>query len=32
VSLLGGRVEHGVRRDVDGAIGFVLEAWLPWPT
>jgi signal transduction histidine kinase len=32
VSLLGGRVEHGVRRDADGAIGFELEAWLPWPT
>jgi signal transduction histidine kinase len=32
VGLLGGRVDHGVRRSADGTIGFELEAWLPWPT
>jgi signal transduction histidine kinase len=32
VSLAGGRLEHGVRREADGAPAFHLEAWLPWLT
>jgi signal transduction histidine kinase len=32
VALVGGRLDHGVRRDTDGALAFHLEAWLPWPT
>jgi signal transduction histidine kinase len=32
VSLAGGRLDHGARRDPDGEVAFHLEAWLPWPT
>jgi signal transduction histidine kinase len=32
VALAGGRLQHGVRREADGRLGFHLEAWLPWPT
>jgi hypothetical protein len=32
VALVGGRLDHGVRRDADGRLAFHLEAWLPWPT
>ncbi|GGM62449.1 sensor histidine kinase [Dactylosporangium sucinum] len=32
VSLAGGRLEHGPRRTPGPAVGFHLEAWLPWPT
>jgi signal transduction histidine kinase len=32
VDLTGGRIDHGARRAEGGAIGFHLEAWLPWPT
>jgi signal transduction histidine kinase len=32
VSLAGGRLEHGVRRDPGGVPIFHLEAWLPWPS
>jgi signal transduction histidine kinase len=32
VDLVGGRLDHGVRRDPDGGLAFHLEAWLPWPT
>jgi signal transduction histidine kinase len=32
VALVGGRLDHGVRRDGDGTLAFHLEAWLPWPT
>ncbi|OZF06453.1 sensor histidine kinase [Rhodococcoides fascians] len=31
LSLAGGRLDHGVKT-VDGTVGYVLEAWLPWPT
>lgn len=30
LSLAGGRLDHGVKT-VDGSVGYVLEAWLPWP-
>ena len=32
IGLVGGRLDHGVRRDPDGALAFHLEGWLPWPT
>ena len=31
ISLAGGRLEHGIRREAGGAPTFDLEAWLPWP-
>ncbi|AEV86280.1 histidine kinase [Actinoplanes sp. SE50] len=30
VDLLGGRFEHGVRREGDERLSFRMEAWLPW--
>jgi signal transduction histidine kinase len=32
VTLAGGRLEHGPRRTSGPAVGFHLEAWLPWRT